>query len=226
MPTRLQSSSASDRMCELKSTVRPSSRKPRISSRTSRRPIGSRPDIGSSRMTSSGSLTSACASPTRWTMPFEYCAQRPAPIGAEADPIEHARARARRGLAAGSRRGRQSTPAALRRSGGRRTSGSRAGTRAGCARRRRPADGRALPRGPTSAGAGSSSSLSVVLLPAPLGPSRPKTPPGGNLERQPSSARCGRGRQNPVEKSLVRRSVRTTVDMRGYFGRAAGALPA
>ena len=91
MPTRLQSCSASDRMCELKSTVRPSSRNRKISSRTSRRPIGSSPDIGSSSMMNSGSFTSACASPTRWTMPFEYSRSRPAPIGAQADQIEHAR---------------------------------------------------------------------------------------------------------------------------------------
>ena len=36
MATRLQSVSASDRMCELKNTVRPSSRSRRIRSRTSR----------------------------------------------------------------------------------------------------------------------------------------------------------------------------------------------
>ena len=65
MAMRLQSVSASDRMCELKKTVRPSSRSRRISARTSRRPRGSRPDIGSSRKITSGSLISAWASPTR-----------------------------------------------------------------------------------------------------------------------------------------------------------------
>ena len=35
-------------------------------------PSGSRPDVGSSRMTRSGSLMSACARPMRCRMPFEY----------------------------------------------------------------------------------------------------------------------------------------------------------
>ena len=39
--------------------------------RTRRRPMGSSPDIGSSRNTSSGSLISAWARPTRCIMPFE-----------------------------------------------------------------------------------------------------------------------------------------------------------
>ena len=43
----------------------------RMMSRTRRRPIGSRPDIGSSRKTSSGSFMSAWASPTRCSMPLE-----------------------------------------------------------------------------------------------------------------------------------------------------------
>ena len=69
--TRLQSASASLRTCELKNTVQPRSRSRRIRARTSRRPSGSRPDIGSSRMTRSGSLMSACAMPTRCSMPLE-----------------------------------------------------------------------------------------------------------------------------------------------------------
>ena len=71
MATRLQRASASDRMCELKNTVQPRSRSSRMSARTSRRPSGSRPDIGSSRNTSSGSLMRAWARPTRCSMPFE-----------------------------------------------------------------------------------------------------------------------------------------------------------
>ena len=69
-------------------------------SRTSRRPIGSRPDIGSSRITSSGSLTSAWASPTRCTMPFEKrrigtSAERSRPTSVE--QLARALAAARRG---------------------------------------------------------------------------------------------------------------------------------
>ena len=74
-----------------------------------------------------------------------------------------------------------------------------------------------------SAGAGRIRSLSVVLLPAPFGPRRPKTPPAGMSRDRSSSARCGRGRQNPRRKSFVSRSVRTTVDM-GCASAACGVL--
>src|SRR5581483_544989 len=40
-------------------------------SRTSRRPMGSRPDMGSSRKTTPGSCRIACAMPTRWSIPLE-----------------------------------------------------------------------------------------------------------------------------------------------------------
>ena len=81
--TRLHSASASLSTCELKNTVHPRSRRPRISARTSRRPSGSRPDIGSSKITSSGSLRSACAMPTRCSMPLENlrsCSRRSPPM--------------------------------------------------------------------------------------------------------------------------------------------------
>ncbi len=58
-------------MCVEKKTVRPAFASSAMMSRTSFRPIGSSPLIGSSRMSSSGSCTSAAASPTRWSIPFE-----------------------------------------------------------------------------------------------------------------------------------------------------------
>jgi hypothetical protein len=42
------------------------------------------------------------------------------------------------------------------------------------------------------------SSFSVVVLPAPLGPRKPKTSPGATSIDNRSSARYGRGRQNPT----------------------------
>ena len=51
------------------------------------------------------------------------------------------------------------------------------------------------------------SSFSVVLLPAPLGPRKPKTSPASTLRVSASSARYGRGRQKPTRKSLVKPSV-------------------
>ena len=99
MATRLHSVSASERMWLLKKMVRPSSRSARISARTSRRPSGSSPDIGSSRNTTSGSLTSACARPSRCTMPFEYrrtARRRSAPMPTRSSS-DAARVRASRG---------------------------------------------------------------------------------------------------------------------------------
>ena len=107
--TRLQSASASLSTCELKNTVHPRSRSRRMSARTSRRPSGSRPDIGSSKMTSSGSLMSACAMPTRCSIPFENlrsCSRRSAPMP---DLVEQAARRARGDRRRGSRTAPRST---------------------------------------------------------------------------------------------------------------------
>src|SRR5712691_9908333 len=47
------------------------------------------------------------------------------------------------------------------------------------------------------------SSLSVVVLPAPLGPRKPKTSPASTSSVRRSSARYGRLRQKPTVKSLL-----------------------
>jgi hypothetical protein len=88
--TRLHSASASLSTCELKNTVHPASRRRRISARTSRRPSGSSPDIGSSKITSSGSLISAWAMPTRCSIPFENFPQLKTPFPADPDFVEQA----------------------------------------------------------------------------------------------------------------------------------------
>ena len=49
----------------------PALRSSTMMSRTSLRPTGSRPLIGSSRISISGSCTSAAARPTRWSIPFD-----------------------------------------------------------------------------------------------------------------------------------------------------------
>ena len=54
------------------STVRPPDANARRKSRSQRTPSGSRPFAGSSRISSSGSPSSAPASPSRWRMPSEY----------------------------------------------------------------------------------------------------------------------------------------------------------
>src|SRR6185295_2103736 len=47
------------------------------------------------------------------------------------------------------------------------------------------------------------SSFSVVVLPAPLGPRKPKTSPASTSSVRRSSARYGRLRQNPTAYSLL-----------------------
>ena len=71
MATRSQTISSSERRCELRKTVRPSSLRWVRMLRMSRRPEGSTPSVGSSRTTSLGSFMSAWARPTRWRMPLE-----------------------------------------------------------------------------------------------------------------------------------------------------------
>ena len=88
--TRLHSASASDRMCELKNTVQPLARRPRIRSRTSRRPSGSRPDIGSSRNTTSGSLMMRLRQADALQHALRELPQPHPPLCANAHLVEHA----------------------------------------------------------------------------------------------------------------------------------------
>ena len=71
MATWSQVRSTSSRRWEDSMTVRPSSTRPRIMSRISCMPAGSRPFIGSSRMSSWGSPNRHAARPRRWRMPME-----------------------------------------------------------------------------------------------------------------------------------------------------------
>ena len=70
----------------------------RITSRTSRRPSGSSPEVGSSRNTSSGSPSSACASPMRCCMPLLYSRRQRSP-GARAAAAARAAPRSARSSA-------------------------------------------------------------------------------------------------------------------------------
>ena len=93
--TRLQSASASLSTCELKNTVQPRSRSRRISARTSRRPSGSRPDIGSSKMTSSGLVDERLRDADALQHALRELAQLQPPLGADADFVEQRARRAR-----------------------------------------------------------------------------------------------------------------------------------
>ena len=142
---------------------------------------------------------------------FRVLADRPAAIGAKTrrdrGPPRHGAAVRRRG----SRTGPRSTSAAPRRTGGRRTSDSPAGSRAAGGRSRSPAGRPRSSARPDVGRSRSISSLSVVLLPAPFGPSRPKTPPAG-ISSDSVRQRAMRARPPEARREiLVRWSVRTTV---------------
>ena len=147
----------------------------RISSRTSLIPCGSSPDVGSSRMMSSGNPSSACAMPE----PLLHAVRERLDgiVGArqESDDLEHfvdlpavrsGRGARRRSRGCGGRRGRDRSPGARR------------------VRRRaraRPAGARqSVPNSSTPPVVGFTSVRiirMVVLLPAPFGPRNPKTSP-------------------------------------------------
>ena len=76
MIIRSATASTSASRCEESSTVPPRSAKPRSSPRIQRMPSGSRPLAGSSRISTSGSPSSAWARPRRWRMPSEYLPTR------------------------------------------------------------------------------------------------------------------------------------------------------
>ena len=168
MATASQVRSTSSRRCDDSTTVRPSDTRDLIMSRMSSMPAGSRPFIGSSRISSWGSPSRQAATPSRWRMPMEYF-----------DTLSSARCRmptrssagSMRPLAAGSR-------AAARicrfwrpvRWPWKRGSSTIAPTRARATSRCR---GTPWPRRnmvPASAWVRPSSTLISVVLPAPFGP--------------------------------------------------------
>ena len=126
-------------------------------------PEGIEPDIGSSRMTSSGSLTRAWAIPARWTIPFEKRRRGMSAERSKAHQLEQlARARSRRPAAPCRRAGRRSR-GTRRRSGSRRDTDARGGSRPYAPRRapRGLAQDRGAPAiGRRSARSGSSGSWS------------------------------------------------------------------
>ena len=74
--------------CEERKTVRPSAARPLSRLRIHRMPSGSRPLAGSSRMTVSGSPSSAEAMPSRWPMPSEKPPTRLRATACEADELD------------------------------------------------------------------------------------------------------------------------------------------
>ena len=208
-------------MCELKNTVRPRSRSARISSRTSRRPSGSSPDIGSSRKTTSGSLRSACARPTRCSIPFENLrsgSRRSAPMP---DLVEQRRDRAApRPRASRPNRPREVAQQLL---GGQvvvevRVLGQVADAPAHADVADRPAED--LARRPTVGKISCISSFSVVVLPAPFGPRKPK-----HLARATPGASGGRARGTGAGARTRRVVLRQVLGFDGVHSRIRGPAP-
>ena len=100
MATASQVRSTSSRRCDDSTTVRPSDTSDVIMSRMSSMPAGSRPFMGSSRMSSWGSPSRQAATPSRWRMPMEYFDTL---SSARCRMPTRSRAGAMRPLAAGSR---------------------------------------------------------------------------------------------------------------------------
>ena len=155
-------------------------------SRSSSRCSGSRPTVGSSRIRRSGrcSVARAISSeppPSAGELPRELRGPRP-----EAGAID------RRSDGGAQSRGRPARPAARRTAGSPRPSGGRRrwspGTRgraaAGRGRARARRRGRTRGRRRGSGASRVASSSIAVVLPAPLGPSRPTSAPAGDGERQ------------------------------------------
>ncbi len=181
----------------------------RMRSRTSLRPMGSSPLIGSSSTTKAGSPTSAWAMPSRCCMPFEYL--RICRSAASASPTSsssssqraprsaarHAGERARRSASA-SRAGEELVEGGVL--------GQVADARASASRR----DGRVEDEGacPRVGKMSPISILMVVVLPAPFGPTKPKISPSCDREVEVLHRRrraCGAA---PTSKVLVSPSVR------------------
>ena len=179
MKTRSATSLTSGRMCvESRTVCLPLSSA--MSSRTSLRCFGSRLDVGSSRISTGGSCTSACARPTRCLKPFDSLAIRlsatsPSRVRSMASVDGRLQAwPAGTSFSAADERagtGGRSSPG--------RAAGSRAGSRSGASPRsadRRGRTRRCCTR-PSLGGRYPVTIRIVVVLPAPLGPRKPRTSP-------------------------------------------------
>ena len=188
MPTRLQMASASPRMCELKNTVAPRSRRRRMMSRTS--PAADRIEarhrlveehdlrIVDQRLGQADALDHA----------LRVLAQLHAALGAETDFVEQRGDATRRVRRRGSRRAPRSRRAAPRPRRCRRSAGSPAGSRCAGASSTSPAGRSRIHARPDVGKISCISSLSVVVLPAPFGPRKPKTSPRATSRVRLSSA--------------------------------------
>ena len=126
--------------------------------RTRWRPIGSRPDIGSSRITSSGSLMSACARPDALQHALRDAAQRDVGRARQAHALEQLAPPGSGARRRGSPNSRPTYSRYSRASGSRRGTGSPAGSRRGSATRGRRGAARAPVRCPRRGAAGPSGS--------------------------------------------------------------------
>ena len=217
MATRSQTRSTSERMCEERNTVRPSSRASRSTCRKVSCTRGSRPVVGSSRMSRAGWWKSACTRPIFCRLPRLR------------RPMGRSRSRPRR--SAKLRRRPQVGEAAQPGEVGEQLAPGHAGVEAELAGQiaHRPADGHAVlvaskPRTCARPPVGwrrSSSSRMVVVLPAPLGPMKPKTSPGRTSRSRRVDACAAAVSLGQPLGQYGRRHRRTSTSRRSRRGAAA-----
>ena len=167
--TWLETSSVVPRVGERRGTAR----------HRSRRSTGSSPTVGSSSTSSSGSPSRAAASDTRARWPPESRPTTTSRVAAEADLVEHPVER-RRGDAEHAPR---SSAGSRARSGRRRPTAPGSRSRPGGAARGDPAGRPSTRTSPPATTWTPTSARIRVILPQPLGPSRPVTEPARDLER-------------------------------------------
>ena len=188
MATRSQICCTSPSRWLERNTVRPSSPSRRSRSRTSFRPAGSRPLAGSSRIRTAGSLSSAAASPRRCFIPSEYVFTRSAALVPSPTWSRTSSTRRRPTLCS-----RPSSSRFLRPE----KPGNIAGVSTIDPTRRETEASSARDDAPSSLVVPAVGEISprrhrmVVVLPEPLGPRNPNTPPSGTSRSRPATASVG-----------------------------------
>src|SRR6185312_12095062 len=183
--TRSQTSSISESRCELSRTDTPRPRSSSSRTRTIRRPAGSSAEVGSSRTSTRGEPTSACAIPRRCCIPFDMPSTR-RPRASERATSSSSRPRsAAPPSECVSRWWSERTSSAVYQPGKRKSS-ARYPSSARAARL--PARAPATSAWPRVARTSPTAIFTSVDLPAPFGPSSPTSSPSSTERSTPLSA--------------------------------------
>src|ERR1035437_2997791 len=212
--TRSVSRSSSSRLCDAMMIARSARFSDATISRNFSVHTGSSPCVGSSKITTRVSISSACARPTRWKFPFESVWRlflRCSPI-ASASITRFPSAVSRPPGTPASPASRRSAPSVVQCVGSAISSGTYA-TRNSSTKARGsmpsiesvPLVGRRNP----------SSSEMIVLFPAPFGPAMPSTSPGATSSVTSSTARTSRPSSERYVLDTPRNAIRAPSSGRG-----------